>query len=99
MDVNECLSQLGKTKEEVAANLLKLGCKGTRGSIFCCPVANYLKDKGFKYPTVSASLVCFDDDSADGGRSRMVSSCPVQEFIQAFDHGSFDELSISTVVC
>jgi hypothetical protein len=89
-DLINDLDALGSTPTEVAENLLQLGCTGRKNSSCSCPVANYLKLKGYSHPSV------FDETDPtiyiDLEKYPLCLTAPVATFIRAFDRGLYPDL-------
>lgn len=91
LDLLEALHELGGDSDEVAESLRKQGIKGLRGEHCHCPVANYLKSRGFGgevwgYPGPSVFRYVSTDVAVVGTPE------PVFNFIRRFDDEEFPDL-------
>lgn len=80
------LVSMGTTREEIAKTIRKKGIsidRGRRGNPWCCPIALYLKGKGFSFVTVGFFVAC----THEGTEERVRLPRAVHEFIKAFDSG------------
>lgn len=81
------LAALGRTDDEVAATLRRLGITGRQFAVSHCPVANYLREHaGMAHPNVSPRAVTTRNEHVT------YVPAPVAGFIRAFDLGYFPDL-------
>jgi len=85
-ELNDCLSALGTTKDEIKASLVAAGIKGRKGNADCCPVARHLKQAGFTFPCVGHVAVYAED------HLKVSTPTPVKEFLIGFDRSEYPEL-------
>lgn len=90
--VRYALWRLGKTPEEVAANLELGGWLGLRHDAGACPVARYLaavlpNASGAEVSRYEAAVLFTDRPDVEANLPRAVA-----DFIEAFDDGAFPEL-------
>lgn len=81
------LGALGETRAEVAKSLRALGIKGMRRNVVHCPIANYLRHKGYVPDIVSTNGVGVWV-SLDGTTAVVIvvdTPKPIASFIGAFD--------------
>ncbi len=90
------LETLGRTADDVAANLLRWGVRGDRDHVYDCPVCRLvalaistLPDPEWHRPCVEGFFLTVADDPA---HITVVMPQPVQEFITRFDAGEFPAL-------
>lgn len=85
----QTLEELGDDADSIARNLAREGCKGFPGNGAECPVARYLKKKGFSNPTV-----CITDIVVENNNNLIVIQTPlgVEDFLGDFDQGVYPEL-------
>lgn len=88
-DLINDLDALGSTPTEVAENLLRLGCKGRKKSSCNCPVANYLKLKGYSNPWVDDVMIYISEEEHDESLSPPT---PIYTFIKDFDRDLYPDL-------
>jgi len=92
----EALVKLGETSDDVAEALQQRGIRGVKGMARCCPLANYLK-KEFPAVTglgVTPYYVRVDvGNSGESVYSHISESA--SEFVDRFDKGSFQGLTIT----
>lgn len=81
------LKALGPTSQAVAANLAKRGVKGRTGAK-SCPLANYLKLRGFTKPIVGRQHYWL----RDGREPSRYLPFHLQVFVRKFDAGMYPEL-------
>jgi hypothetical protein len=95
-DLINDLDALGSTPTEVAENLLRLDCKGRKYRSRSCPVANYLKLKGYSYP----SVIDETDPTiyVDLEKYPICPTAPVATFIRAFDRGLYPDLECDDLI-
>lgn len=80
---------LGETPDAVADSLRKTGVRGYRGCCFSCPLARYLKARGFGFVTVGVnSVVCVVPKETTKHRL----PAAVLEFVKRFDDGLYPDL-------
>lgn len=84
----EALRALGSTPQQVAASLRREGVKGSPLLPGACPLANYLRSEGFKYPRVGDRIhVGF------GAREKEYALPPAcRDFTWHFDSGHYPAL-------
>jgi hypothetical protein len=87
------LRQLGDTRDQVAATLTQLGCRGDRNDCLGCPIAVYLLRAG-----LGAVQVLVGDLEAEliypAGRTEFVDLTPaVIDFVRGFDNGMYEQLA------
>ncbi len=82
------LLELGKTSEEIAANLLTLGCKGNH-LLIGCPIAQFLGNHGGEVASVDAYHVDLSDY-----KLCFVTPHPISQFVRQFDDGEYPELEL-----
>lgn len=82
--LKQALKELGegKTKSQVAKKLRDAKIKGIQNSAGSCPIAAYLKKKGFANVAVGGDRAWISDDL--DAAENLPQGC--KEFIQAFDH-------------
>jgi hypothetical protein len=87
LDLHSDLCSLGVLSGHVAESLRSENIKGKQKQARCCPVANYLKSRGYNEPSVSTWGIWYQD--IDG-----VAVIPlgVQSFIVDFDAGDYPDL-------
>lgn len=86
------LTGMGSTREEVAKTLRDAGIKGKRRCAGECPVALYLmQDEELPEATV-ASRAPMAMAGPQGGRVVIRLPTPVEEFVNAFDSGRYEDL-------
>lgn len=73
------IQRLGDTPAQIAHTLGQLGIKGRRKSPCDCPIARYLKSKGFQEVNVSGEIMVKE--------GRITMSAIVFNFISNFDWG------------
>ena len=91
--MREALVALGETPQEVSASLKRLGISGICRSPRGCPIAKYLKGKGFNEVVASASTVSsrwFSEDTYYEISVRTPSGVGV--FMNQFDVGEYMDL-------
>jgi hypothetical protein len=86
------LRDLGDTRDQVAATLTQLGCRGDRNNCLACPIAVYLLRAG-----LGAVQVLVGDLEAEliypAGRTEFVDLPePVAAFVAGFDTGMYEQL-------
>lgn len=89
------LDALGNTRYEVAATLTHLSIKGKFDDSSYCPIANYLRFKGYASPTALTYHIGVEIGDGKSGILScfyIVPSAPIQDFILAFDRMEFPEL-------
>lgn len=106
MNLNDYLSSLGNTPEEVAQNLIKQGVKGKRLSHCHCPILNGIYQA---CPTYWSGLRIINGRQRSDGHWSYYASLnddqildpilpqPVMDFIGQFDTGAYPELACDTV--
>jgi hypothetical protein len=88
--LRQFLDALGNTRYEVAAILTQLSIKGKLDDASHCPIANYLRFKGYAWPIALSNRIVVE--IGDGESGYIVPSAPIQDFILAFDRMEFPEL-------
>ena len=87
-DIDTFLKNLGKTTDEIAANLRANNCKGDHGRPTSCPVSQAIT-KRFSRPAYVTGVSCwFRDDTPGFWYLPNV----VSDFIVKFDMGMYPEL-------
>lgn len=87
-DIDEALSVLGTTTDDVAASLRRLEIRGLRRTPQKCPIAKYLRMRGFE---VMGSYNHFIE--LPGGRYGRTAEV-ITQFMKRFDEGEFPFLDI-----
>lgn len=82
--VRKLLDALGRTEDQVAASLRKLGVTGQRAEPCACPLFYYLRDALRKYG-ISVERVTRGFVFLVGDPKGIPHSDPVQDFLDAFD--------------
>lgn len=77
----QLLADLGRTREEVATTLTRLGVTGIPGTPRYCPIARYLQGNGVPATYVSCIRVVWEG----GPLSGVLVLDPVSDFVTAFD--------------
>lgn len=95
MNALHLLEALGDGSPKIADTLESLGIKGRVGSPNDCPIARYLRSKGFTCASVSSRKI---EARADRGWHDMVTPEPVRQFLFEFDRGLFPTLQDPTNV-
>jgi hypothetical protein len=88
-DLINDLDALGSTPTEVAGNLFRLDCKGRKHSSCNCPVANYLKLKGYSNPWVDDVIIYFKEEQ---DYESLSPPTPICTFIKDFDRNLYPDL-------
>jgi hypothetical protein len=91
-DLINDLDALGSTPNEVAENLFRLNCKGRKYNSRNCPVANYLKLKGYSYPSVINETDPTIYVELEKYPMAICPTAPVATFIRAFDRNLYPDL-------
>lgn len=81
----DTIKSLGTSADKIAKKLKKLGIKGVPYEEDRCPIANFLRKKGFKGVTAIEGHVFSDSDFVKMSR-------PIKAFIDRFDNGKYPEL-------
>lgn len=105
--VLELLRELGDSPEEIAQSLQARGIQGVRNASCSCPLALYLRSKGYPYARVH---VRYTEDDITGDDSEEVESALVEgalpsdsrerveiptvfaKFVESFDNGLYPAL-------
>lgn len=89
-DILEALRSLGDSASLIAVSLQEQGIKGIRGSCGYCPLACFLKEKG--YPAYVDGYTIYMVDGAGGILVSLRTPYEAKIFISRFDGGDFPEL-------
>ena len=97
--LEQVLQELGNTSEEVVAKLRAEGIKGKMSAPGSCPIACYLKRKGFYKPSVTQYDVSVVTDEPDPDLlprtyHYVKNTEAIKMFVIEFDHGRYPELEI-----
>jgi hypothetical protein len=87
MDIEEELSYLGTTPDDIARSLTALGIKGEPHSSCNCPISNYLEAVGFKCASVGEDMIILNDHNYI-----LEDNNPIRSFIISFDLMKYPEL-------
>jgi hypothetical protein len=90
------LKALGESPQEIYSNLLREGYKGVMGEEKLCPVAMYLRVKGYESPSVGDDCISIENVDMGG----MGGVCPEESlrvFIQNFDEGLYPDLDCGPI--
>jgi hypothetical protein len=99
--LTQALRALGKSENEVAANLSALGFRGNPGSECACPVANYLlaaveevSDAGVYLDAEDAHADVWTRSTAETARVSATTELPlpVIRFVNLFDRREYPDL-------
>jgi hypothetical protein len=91
------LKALGESEQEIYSNLLSQGCKGIRMEETYCPIAMYLKNKGYDSPSVDADCIYTNDVDMDDSMGGVCPEQPLRSFIQDFDSGLYPDLECAPI--
>jgi len=87
--IQDLMSSLGNTSDEVAAKLAELDCKGEFRDSSSCPIATYLckniEDKSIKIYVDSYDVAVYGERFI--GKSRVPPPC--SQFVRDFDSGCY----------
>lgn len=88
------LDRLGTTPDEVAITLWHMGVAGSRYDSLHCPVATYLRARGWELVRLSkyAATAYWSDQ-----RVATNLHLPVEQFTDRFDHGWYPQLGVGHV--
>lgn len=89
-DINQALTDLGRTVPAIAQQLTALGVTGVPGNPFSCPLTNFIaRNFAVEEPDVNGTEAQW---SLDGELYSVLLSKPLVDFIQEFDAGEFPAL-------
>lgn len=89
MNLLNDLNQLGKNCDEVAKTLLKAGCRGKKNSLGECPIAHYLRKKGYHHPLVLPTYIVVGEEP---NRIGMEAPALITAFVNRFDRKLYRDL-------
>jgi hypothetical protein len=90
----DALLTLGKTEGEIARNLADMGIMGEQQSNTCCPLANFLKSKGFPHPLVGRERIIANAKANFYYYLSNEMGWALRSFIRCFDKGDYPVLII-----
>lgn len=91
--LEELLDELGDFPGAVAAALKEQGIKGRRANSNYCPIANYLKSKGYRNPSVTEDCIdVVEENDAPCVVTECITPDVIVDFISGFDSGLYPDL-------
>lgn len=91
-DVEAFLRGLGRSSNQVAESLKKMGIKGARCIPQSCPLAEAIRREcGAKFVHVGGEAVAYRTDATEP-YTPVLAPAPCVDFIRTFDRGGYPEL-------